>query len=295
MKRFIMTVAAVLAGFMMMNGQGLKEANEAARTASAALSQGDYVSALAGFQSALKVAQECGKNGEKLVDVCKGIIPKTMAAIANQKLIDKDYDGALFNLHQALLACNEYGDDATKADIDALLPQVYVVQGASLADAGSYEAAAEAFAKARELNPADGLAALREGLALEGAGKGEEAVAAYKEAAENGQEHNATLQLGKYNIKSAVDAFNSKNYEKAVSDALASNNYVANPQTLQIAGQASQLLGKNTDAIIYFTDYMKAAPEAENYSQIAYTVGAIYQQMGDKAKAKEFFEKAGLK
>ena len=37
MKRFIMTVAAVLAGFIMMNGQGLKEANEAARTASAAL------------------------------------------------------------------------------------------------------------------------------------------------------------------------------------------------------------------------------------------------------------------
>ena len=83
-----------------------------------------------------------------------------------------------------------------------------------------------------------------------------------------------------------------KKYADAVKDAVTSNEYVANPQALQVAGQASQLSGKNADAIKYFEQYLEAAPNAKNAGQIAYTVGALYQQAKNNAKAKEYFSKA---
>ena len=77
-----------------------------------------------------------------------------------------------------------------------------------------------------------------------------------------------------------------------MNDANASFELVSNPQALQVAGQASQLGGKNTEAIKYFEQYLEAAPNAKNAGQIAYTVGALYQQAKNNAKAKEFFSKA---
>ena len=70
------------------------------------------------------------------------------------------------------------------------------------------------------------------------------------------------------------------------------NDFTENAQAWQIAGQASQLAGKNNDAIKYFEKYLEAAPDASNAGAIAYTVGALYQQAKNNAKAKEFYGKA---
>ena len=70
------------------------------------------------------------------------------------------------------------------------------------------------------------------------------------------------------------------------------NDYTENAQAWQIAGQASQAAGKNNDAIKYFEKYLAAAPDASNAGAIAYTVGALYQQAKNNAKAKEYYTKA---
>ena len=70
------------------------------------------------------------------------------------------------------------------------------------------------------------------------------------------------------------------------------NDYTENAQAWQVAGQASQAAGKNADAIKYFEKYLEAAPTASNAGAIAFTVGALYQQAKNNAKAKEFYTKA---
>ena len=93
-------------------------------------------------------------------------------------------------------------------------------------------------------------------------------------------------------MKEAAADLKAKNYAAAVTAAVKANEYAANAQALQIAGQASQLAGKNNDAIKYFEQYLAAAPDASNAGSIAYTVGALYQQAKNNAKAREFYGKA---
>ena len=129
-------------------------------------------------------------------------------------------------------------------------------------------------------------------MALNGAGKLDEAKAAFETAAANGQEATANKQLGNIYLKEAAAALKAKKYADAVTAAAKVNDYTENAQAWQIAGQASQLAGKNNDAIKYFEKYLEAAPTASNAGQIAFTLGALYQQAKNNAKAKEFYSKA---
>ena len=292
MKKILVSLAALLAAAAMMSAQSMSEATETAKLANDSLTAGNYETALAGFQEALKMAEACGDEGLELVATCKDIIPKTVNAIAKQLLQEDDLDGAIAKLGEAVAIANEYGDEETASKAASLIPQVYMKKGGALLNAKDFAAAADAYAKVLEIDPANGIAAIRYGQCLENSGKGEEAVEAYKLAAANGQEKNANSLLGKFYLKRSVDELKAKKYADAVKDANESNSYTPNPQCLQIAGQASQLAGKNNDAINYFEQYLEAAPNAKNAGQVAYTVGALYQQAKNNAKAKEYFSKA---
>ena len=292
MKKILVSIAALFAAAAMLSAQNMSDATETAKLANESLTAGNYETALAGFQEALKMAEACGDDGLELVATCKDIIPKTMNAIAKQMLQDNDLDGAIAKLGETIAVANEYGDEETAVKAQTLIPQVYMKKGGALLNAKDFAAAADAYAKVLELDPANGIAALRYGQCLENSGKGEEALEAYKTAAANGQEKNANSQIGKFYLKRSVDALKAKKYADAVKDAQASYELINNPQALQIAGQASQLAGKNNDAIKYFEQYLEAAPTAKNAGQVAYTVGALYQQAKNNAKAKEYFSKA---
>ena len=292
MKKIIVSLAALFAAVAVMSAQSMAEATETAKLANESLSAGEYATALAGFKEALKMAEACGDDGLELVATCKDIIPKTMNAIAKDKLKEKYYDEAVAMFQETIAVAREYGDEDTAAKAEALIPQIYMQQGGALLNAKDFAGAAEVYAKVLEANPANGVAALRLGQALEGAERGDEAVEAYKTAAANGQEKNANAQLGKLYLKRSVASLGAKKYADAVKEAVTSNEYTPNPKALQVAGQASQLAGKNADAIKYFEQYLEAAPDAKNAGQVAYTVGALYQQAKNNAKAKEYFSKA---
>ena len=292
MKKIFVSLAALFAAAAMMSAQSMADATETAKLANESLSAGEYQTALEGFKEALKMAEACGEDGLELVATCKDIIPKTLNAIAKDLLKDKNYDAALAKFAETVSVAREYGDDETAAKAEELIPQIYMQKGGSLLNAKDFAGAAEAYKKAVELDPDNGIAHLRLGMALDGADRDDEAVEAYKAAAAAGQEKNANAQLGKFYLKRSVASLKAKKYADAVKDAVTSNEYVANPQALQVAGQASQLSGKNADAIKYFEQYLEAAPTAKNAGQIAYTVGALYQQAKNNAKAKEYFSKA---
>ena len=292
MKKIFVSLAALFAAAAMMSAQSMADATETAKLANESLSAGEYQTALEGFKEALKMAEACGEDGLELVATCKDIIPKTLNAIAKDLLKDKNYDEALAKFAETVAVAREYGDDETAAKAEELIPQVYMQKGGSMLNAKDFAGAAEAYKKAVELDPDNGIARLRLGMALDGADRDDEAVEAYKAAAAAGQEKNANAQLGKLYLRRSVAGLKAKKYADAVKDAVTSHEYVANPQALQVAGQASQLSGKNADAIKYFEQYLEAAPNAKNAGQIAYTVGALYQQAKNNAKAKEYFSKA---
>ena len=292
MKKIFVSLAALFAAAAMMSAQSMADATETAKLANESLSAGEYQTALEGFKEALKMAEACGEDGLELVATCKDIIPKTLNAIAKDLLKDKNYDEALAKFAETVSVAREYGDDETAAKAEELIPQVYMQKGGSMLNAKDFAGAAEAYKKAVELDPDNGIARLRLGMALDGADRDDEAVEAYKAAAAAGQEKNANAQLGKLYLRRSVAGLKAKKYADAVKDAVTSHEYVANPQPLQVAGQASQLSGKNADPIKYFEQYLEAAPNAKNAGQIAYTVGALYQQAKNNAKAKEYFSKA---
>jgi tetratricopeptide (TPR) repeat protein len=292
MKKIIVTLAALFAAAAVMSAQSMAEATETAKLANDSLSAGEYATALAGFKEALKMAEACGDEGLELVATCKDIIPKTMNAMAKEELKEKRYDEAIAMFQETIAVAREYGDEDLAKKVEDLIPQIFMQKGGALLNAKDYAGAVEVYSKALELVPTNGVAALRLGMALEAAGRGDEAVEAYKTAAANGQEKNANSQLGKLYLKRSVASLKAKKYSDAVQEAVASNEFAANPQALQVAGQASQLAGKNADAIKYFAQYLEAAPDAKNAGQVAYTVGALYQQAKNNAKAKEFFSKA---
>ena len=292
MKKFFTIVAsfALCAGISF--AQDLKTATELAQSANDALSVGNYEQALEGFKAALAEAEACGEEGEEIASTCKGIIPEIVLAIAKDMIAAEDFGGALEKLQETIDVAAGYGNEETAAKASDFIPQVLMKQGNSLITAKDYSSAAGVFAKILELDPTNGQAALRLGQALNATGDTEGAMAAFKTAAENGQEKQALKQLCNIYLKGATACLKSKDYSGAVDAAVESLQYGETPQAYQIAGQASQLAGKSADAIKYFESFLTLSPDAKNAGQIAYTVGALYQQSKNNAKAKEYYQKA---
>ena len=292
MKKLVTSLAALFAAAVLLSGQSLADATKLAKEANESLKAGDYATAITSFKDALKVAEACGEKGQELVDICKGIIPKTMNALAKKCLQAGDWKEALQQVRQSIITSSQYGNDEALANAEALIPQAYILKGKELMEAADFEAAAEAFKCALDADPTNGVAALRYGQALDKAGHAEEAVKALETAAENGQEKNAKALLGRHFLELATKAFNARKFADAVEAAVTSNSYVPSSYTQLLAGQASQLQGKNTDALMYYIDYLKNYPEATNAGEVAYTVAALYKNAGDKGKADEYMKKA---
>ncbi len=292
MKKILVSLAALFAAAAMLSAQNMADATETAKLANESLSEGNYATALAGFQEALKMAEACGDEGLELVATCKDIIPKTMNAIAKGLLNDKNYDEAIAKFLETAAIAKEYGDEELAAKAEGLIPQIYMQKGGALLNAKDFAGAVEAFDKVLTADPTNGNAAFRKGEALRSAEKFPEAIEAYKLAAANGQEKNANSRLGSIYLTTAQNELKAKKFADAVKDALEGYEYNQNPSAFYIAGMASQYASKNADAIKYFEQYLEAAPTAKNAGQVAYTVGALYQNAKNNAKAKEFYGKA---
>ncbi len=291
MKKLIATIAAFTVALGAAFAQDLAAVTEVYNAGAEAVST-DKAAALKSFEEALKLAEALGDEGQEIVANCKNIIPNIRMSLAKDLVKESKFDEAVAALQEVEKVAEAYEAFDVADEAKTLVPQVKMSHAGNLLNGKDYDGAAAIYKEVLDADPANGNAALRLGVALNGAGKLEEAKAAFETAAANGQEATANKQIGNIYLKEAAAALKGKKYADAVAAAAKVNDYTENAQAWQIAGQASQAAGKNNDAIKYFEKYLEAAPTASNAGAIAFTVGALYQGAKNNAKAKEFYTKA---
>lgn len=293
MKKIISTLAALALAAGYVGAQDLAEITEMYNSGAEAIAAGDKEGALKSFEQAYELAAALGEEGAEIAENCKNVIPELNLSIAKSLVNDTKYTEAIDRIKTTISVAEKFANADILAEAKDLMPKVVMQNASVLLNAKKYAEAAEAYKEVLSGDPANGLAAFRLGLALTGAGKTEEAKAALQTAAENGQQAQAYKQLANLFLKEAAADLKAKQYAKAVDAAVKATEYDGkNSLAFQIAGQASQILNKDNDAIKYFEKYLELAPTAKNATQIAFTVGALYQKAKNNAKAVEYFQKA---
>jgi tetratricopeptide (TPR) repeat protein len=288
-KIFLMATAAVLSAGVMF-AQDINQATENYNNGAMELQMGNNESALNYFQTALTMAEALGDEGVDVATNCKNIIPAIYLSTAKDLIKAENYDAAVEQLGKTVEIANQYEVADVAEDAKALVPQVYVSKGNNLLNAKDAAGAAAAYQQALDLDPANGMAAFRLGQALGAQGKVAEAEAAYLQAAANGQEKNAFKQLSTLYVKLAQASNKAKKFQEVLDYATKSNQYLENANAYRFAAGAAQQLGKNAECIANYEKYLELKPNAKDAAGVKFTIAALYQQGGDKAKAKEYYQ-----
>jgi tetratricopeptide (TPR) repeat protein len=288
-KIFLLFTAAVLSAGMAF-AQDINQATENYNNGAMELQMGNNDAAITYFQTALEMAEALGEEGAEVATNCRNIIPAVYLSTAKEQIKAKNYDAAVEQLNKAIEAAEKYENADVTADANELMPQVYVSKGNDFLTAKSFAEAEVAYNKAIELDATNGMAYFRLGQALASQNKTAEAEAAYVKAAENGQEKNAYKQLSNMYVKLAQASNKAKKYEEVLDYAAKSNQYLENANAYRFAAGAAQQLGKNADCIANYEKYLELSPNAKDAGGVKFTIAALYQQAGDKAKAKEYYQ-----
>ena len=106
-----------------------------------------------------------------------------------------------------------------------------------------------------------------------------------------GQGANATKLLSQVYLKKAQADIKAKNFASAYENCAKSNEYQESGNAYKLAASAAQQLNKNNDVITNYEKYLELTPNAKDFSGVAYTLAVLYQQGGNTAKAKEYYQK----
>ncbi len=291
MKRFILAIAAAFLAAGMASAQDMAQATELYNNGATAISMKNWKEALDYFQKALEMGQTIGAEADELVANCKNAIPGVSLEVAKDLITDKKYEEAVTELGKVADVAAEYDNAEVAEKAKELVPQVWMQKGVDALKLKDFATAEDGFKKSYAIDTTAGKAALYLGQALAAQGKTEEAVEAFKHAAWNGEETTANKQVSNIYVKAAQVGLKSQKYAVAVDNALKANEYLENANAYLIAGQASQKLSKNSDAIKYFEKYLEMNPNAKNAPAITFTVAALYQGAKNNAKALENYKK----
>jgi tetratricopeptide (TPR) repeat protein len=295
MKKLILVLATALLSAGIMSAQDLAQATEMYNNGANALTTGDKKSALEYFQKAYEMGKAIGDEAEELVKNCKQAIPTVMLSMAKELSNNKEYDNALERLQAAITVAKDFAVSEVEEEATSLLPQIELMKDMDAANdafnAKDLTGAAALYNKVLEADPSNGPASIRLVQCLANAGKIDEAKAALATAEANGQGENAKKVIGGALLKVAASDLKEKKFAEALANAVQVNDYMENAQAFLVAGQASQQLKKNADAIKYFEQYLEAAPNAKYANAITFTVGALYQGANNKTKALENYKK----
>jgi tetratricopeptide (TPR) repeat protein len=272
------------------SAQDINSVTETYNNGAMELEMGNKEAALGYFQAALTAAEELGEEGMQIADNCKNTIPVLMNSIAKDYIKAEQFDAALEQLNKTIEAAGLYGNVEVAEDAKALINQTLMAKGNDLINNKDFAGAIEVYNQIMAAEPTNAMAALRLGMAYGAAGNTEEAEKAYLIAAENGQEKNAYKQLSNLFVKKAAAVLKTKNYAQAVEFALKSNEYLENATAMKVAGTAASALQKNAEAIQYLEKYLELSPNAKDAAQMKYTIAATAQVLGDKEKAKAYYE-----
>ncbi len=275
------------------SAQDMAQATELYNNGATAITMKNWTEALDYFQKALAMGTEIGEEANELVENCKTAIPGVALEIAKDFIKDNKFDEAFAKVEEVAKLAAEYGNEEVELQANNLKPDILIRKG-NFAEEGAdkdYATAVDCYSKAYAMDTTASKTALRLGAALKKLGKDDEAIKAFQHAAWNGDEEIANKQISTIYLQNAQVALKGQKYADAIKAAEKANDIAENANAYLIAGQASQKLKKNSDAIKNFEKYLELKPTASNANGIAFTVAALYQQSGNKAKALEFYKK----
>ncbi len=290
MKKIILFFASVAMAAGIASAQDINSVTETYNNGAMELEMGNKEAALGYFQAALTAAEELGEEGMQIADNCKMTIPVLMSSIAKDYIKAEMYDEAIEQLNKTIETAELFGNTAEADEAKALINQTLMAKGNALINAKDYEGAIAVYNQIMAAEPTNAMASLRLGMAYGATGNTEAAEAAYLVAAENGQEKNAFKQLSNLFVKKAAAVLKTKNYAEAIELALKSNEYLENATAMKVAGTAASALQKNEEAILYLEKYLELSPNAKDAAQMKYTIAATAQVIGDKEKAKTYYQ-----
>ena len=285
-----MFFAAVAMTAGIASAQDINSVTETYNNGAMELEMGNKEAALGYFQAALTAAEALGEEGMQIADNCRNTIPVLMGSIAKDLIKAEQFDAAIEQLNKTIEVCNALGNAAEADECKALINQTLMAKGNDMINNKDFAGAIEVYNQIMAAEPANAMAALRLGMAYGAAGNIEEAEKAYLVAAENGQDKNAYKQLSNLFVKKAAAVLKTKNYAQAVEFALKSNEYLENATAMKVAGTAASALQKNAEAIQYLEKYLELSPNAKDAAQMKYTIAATAQVLGDKEKAKAYYQ-----
>lgn len=292
MKKIILALAALaLSAGLSLNAQDMAQATELYNKGAEAVTMKNWSEALESFQKALEMGTTIGADADEIVNNCKNYIPEVSKQVAIGLIGDEKYDEALAKIDETVKIADEYGNEDVSAEVKALIPDVFKRKGAAAVAIKDYASAAVAYSQAYASDTTDAKTALTLGQLFGQTGKTEEAIKAFQHAAWNGEETTAKEQISNIYVKEANSALKANKLADAVKAADKANSYSENANAYLIAGQASQKLSKNTDAIGYFEKYVGMKPDAKNAPAINFTIAALYQGQKNNAKALEYYKK----
>ncbi len=293
MKKIALVIASLVMAAGIASAQTMAEATELYNNGATAISLEKWTEALDCFQKALAMGTEIGEEANDLVANCKTAIPGVALEIAKDLIKENKFDEAFAKVEEVAKISEEYGNEEVAAKANSLKPDILIRKG-NFAEEGAdkdYATAVDCYSKAYAMDTTASKTALRLGAALKKLGKDDEAIKAFQHAAWNGDEEIANKQISTIYLQNAQVALKGQKYADAIKAAEKANDIAENANAYLIAGQASQKLKKNSDAIKNFEKYLELKPTASNANGIAFTVAALYQQSGNKAKALEFYKK----
>ena len=290
MKRIFLSFAALIMAAGILSAQDINAVLETYNNGAMELDMGNKEAALEQFQAALTAAEALGEEGADIVANCQTFIPAIMIQIAKGQLKENAIDAALEQLNKAIETGNTFGNEDVVNEANTLINQAYLAKGNNALNDKDYETAVAAYQQVLAVNPANGLAQLRLGMALGALGKTAEAEEAYLQAAANGQEKAAYKQLSNAYVKLAQAASKAKNFQETYDLAMKSNEYLENANAYRFAASAAQQLKKNDECIALYEKYLALKPNAKDAGGVKFTIAALHQQAGNKEKAKEYYQ-----
>lgn len=290
MKKILLIIAATLATAVAVSAQDMAQATETYNNGAMALQAGNNTKALENFKAALTMAEACGEEGAEMVNNCKEYIPKIMFNVAKESIKEGNYDKGIAEIDEAVAQAKEYGVTDVVEDAETLKPQVLMNKANDLLKSKNLDGAIAAYNDLLALNPANGTAQLRLGMAYAQKGDTANAEAAYLAAAANGQEKAANKQLANMYLKEAQAALKGQKYADAYDAAMKSNSFVESGNALYFAGMSAQKLGQDEKANEAFEQFLAVAPNDKKADDIKCTLAVSYQKAGNKAKAVEYYQ-----
>ena len=295
MKRIFVVLAALGLSAAVAGAQDFNAAVDAFNAGAQAM-ETNKTEALAQFRTALEQAQACTEaEAPELVAKCKSAIVGALVSIAKDQINEDAYDEALATLAEAKTAAAEYEETEAAQELDTLIPNVYMRKGATQLKAKDAAGAAATFKELTAIDPGNGKAQLLLGQALLQSGDMEGAVAALTKANELGEAQAPKLLSTTY-LKKGQALLKAGKTAEAIESLEKSNSYVESANAYKLIGQAQTKSGKSAQALNAYKKYLELNPNAKDAADVALTIAMEAQKAGDKATAKEYYQKlAGTK